>query len=130
MEGIYPIYWDEKTIGQVQISRKGLYYLFVCKCSFTESCVCRLMIRCGTKTERIGILVPEGDAFVLKKQIPIKNFHSEKPVFYILCDIPGDKKGLFVPVTPKEPFRYLSKLQNAVFANQEGIQGVWIPDIT
>ena len=129
MQGQYPITSSGKNIGQVQIVRKGLYYHFFCQCSYDASSVCRLMMRCGDQTQKLGVMVPEGIFFVLKKQIPVKNIPKEKPEFFLLSEIENQETGIFVPISPDEPFEYLASLKNAVFENRDGIIGVWIPDI-
>ena len=129
MDGGYPITWNGKTIGQVQVARKGLYYHFNCHCSYDETAVCRLMMRCGTWIEKLGVMVPEGSFFVLKKQVPVKNIPHGKPDFFILSEMESQETGLFVPISSEEPFAYLSCLENAVFENRDGVIGAWIPDI-
>lgn len=129
MEGQYPVTRNGKNIGQVQIVRKGLYYHFCCQCSYDETSVCRLMMRCGDHTQKLGVMVPEGKLFVLKKQIPVKNIPKEKPEFFLLSEIEKQETGIFVPISSDEPFEYLSVLENAVFENRDGIIGAWIPDI-
>ena len=129
MEGVYPITCNGKTIGQVQFARKGLYYHFYCQCSYSETTVCRLMIRCGKWVEKLGIMVPEGNCFVLRKKVPVKNIPDHKPDFFILTELENQERGIFVPISSDEPFEYLSNLTNAVFQNRDGVIGAWIPNI-
>ena len=129
MQGRYPIMWNGKNIGQVQVVRKGLYNHFYGQCNYNDTSVCRLMMRCGAWVEKLGVMVPEGDVFILKKQIPAKNIPNEKPDFFILSEMKDEKQGIFVPISPDEPFEYLSCLKAAVFENRDGVVGAWIPNI-
>ena len=129
MQGRYPITWNGKTIGQVQILLKGLYCHFYGECSYNETAVCRLMMRCDAWVEKLGIMVPEGNLFVLKKQIPAKKIPDEKLEFFILSELEGQEAGIFVPISSEEPFEYLTNMKNAVFENRDGVIGAWIPNI-
>lgn len=128
MEGIYPIVSGTEPVGEVQVYPKGLYYHFRCRCIHDQECVCRLMIRCGNQVEKLGIMVPEGEYFVLNRQIAKKHFVDESPVFFLLGDLKEAENGLFIPISSEEPFEHLSRLQDAVLENREGILGAWIPE--
>ena len=128
MEGFYPITLHETNIGQVQICHKGLYYQFLCRCRYDEDSICKLMIRHQGKTEKLGIMVPEKEEFILKKQIPIKNFGDEVPDFFVYSETDNRDDGIFVPISPEQPFEYLSCLENASLVHRDGGAGAWIPE--
>ena len=73
-------------------------------------------------------MVPEGERFVLNKQVPVKHFESGNPVFFILGESENGQKGLFIPIASDAPFEHLSKLKAAVLENREGVIGAWIPE--
>ena len=128
MEGTYPIHLDQNRIGEARISRRGLYYHFVCSCSYDRQSVCRLMIRWEDKVEKLGVMVPDGERFVLQKQIPVKHFGKGSPVFFVPGERETSQKGIFIPILNDAPFEHLSKLQNAVLENRKGVIGAWIPE--
>ena len=112
MEGNYPIYHGTQQVGQANITRRGLYYQFDCRLWLSGEVVFRLQVCCGDIVESLGIPVPEGSAFVLRKMLPANRFGREKPIFRIL---PKHEllEETFIPLRPEEPFAYLSRLQNA-----------------
>ncbi|MBO5324433.1 MAG: hypothetical protein J6A88_10145 [Oscillospiraceae bacterium] len=112
MEGTYPILFGDKNIGQAQVTRRGLYYHFSCRMQLTGETICRLELCGGDRTENLGIPVPEGKSFVLTKTIPASRLDIGKPTFRL---IPKHQsvQGKFIPLSPEEPFAYLSRLKDA-----------------
>lgn len=128
MEGIYPIFLNQDTIGQVQVLRQGLYYRFLCRCAYHCEDVCRIMIKCSDgESLSLGVMVPEGLDFTLDKKLPVKYFTSGEPVFYIHSKEPVKEEGIFAEIIPEEPFGYLSKLKDAFLIYRNGKVGAWIP---
>ena len=128
MEGKYPILQNGTETGQVQVIRQGLYYHFSCCCKYQGDAICRLMIHCAESEFSLGIMVPEGDLFSLKKNIPIKQLPSGVPEFYIGSREVSAQAGVFAEISPEEPFEYLAKLKNAFLTYRNGKPGAWIPD--
>ena len=126
MEGCYPIVCSGKAVGQVWVIRNSLYYQFRAQCSYGGDSVCRLMIRCGDVTMKIGIMVPVNGNFSLNKQIPVKHFKDENPTFFLPSEVEKEEEGTFIPIYADKPFLHLSQLQNAVFENRDGVMGAWI----
>lgn len=112
MEGNYPIYHGTQQVGQANITRRGLYYQFDCRLRLSGAVIFRLEIRCGDITENLGVPVPEGSIFVLRKTLPANRFPQEKPEFQILPKH-EPMNEFFVPLHPDEPFAYLARLQDA-----------------
>lgn len=111
MCGIYDIHIGNDVIGQVKVSREGLYYRFHAVCQLKSGSIFQLEGQWGEKTCRIGILIPEGNQFCLNTKIPAKQFPTSKPIF---CAVPRHAWGNHeIPVYPDEPFLYLSKIKNA-----------------
>lgn len=127
MLGNYDIFLGGEKIGKAQISREGLYYRFRCCCELTGDVIYRLTVTCAGKTENLGILVPDGDAFRLEKRLPVSRFSQGE---VLIRAIPGrpDKRGIFAPVHPDEPFGYISRLQNARMERRGDVVGVLIVD--
>lgn len=123
MEGTYPVLLGTQTVGEIRVQRQGLYYCFHCRCSLSGELIYRLAVTCGGKTENLGLPVPEGDHFVLRTKLPVKRFAQGSAEFRILPKH-GDLKEEFVPICPEEPFRYLSRLQNAYLQRRGDIMGI------
>ena len=122
MEGTYPIYQADQTIGQAQITRRGLYYHFFCRLRPAEKTLCRLEVTCGNRTESLGVPVPEGNAFVLNKAIPASHLKEGIPTIRVTqrCD----RKEIFVPINPEEPFPYLPSVLDARLEYRDGQPGL------
>lgn len=128
MEGTYQILMGEKSVGDVQVSRQGLYYCFSCRCRLSGEVVCRLTVTCGGETHSLGVPVPEGEVFVLRARLPVKRLGEGQPVFQVA---PKHKhlSGIFVPLSPEEPFRYLSRLHNAVLERRGEQLGILLEEM-
>jgi hypothetical protein len=127
MEGIYPIERAGNTIGQAEVTRQGLYYHFTCRCRLSGEVICRLAAVCGDKVENLGVPVPENGEFVLRKKIPASHLGEGKLHIRVLPKH-SELTGRFVPLSPEEPFRYLSRLQNAYLERRNGQVGIVIQE--
>ena len=125
MEGTYPIEQAQKTVGQAEVTKEGLYYHFDCHCRLSGEVICRLAVICGDKMESLGIPVPEHGEFVLRKKIPISHL-GEGPLRIRVMPKHPELMGKFVPISPEEPFAYLSRLQNAYLERRGQQLGVVI----
>lgn len=127
MEGTYPVLHGDQPVGEVRVTRRGLYYHFTCRFQLKEPCLCRLEFCCGDRTEVLGVPVPEGGQFVLTKQIPVSRVAARTPVFRVLPK-QMSLQGRFVPISPEEPFAYLDRLKNAYLLRSGQQLGVVITD--
>ena len=127
MEETYQILMGGKEIGTAKVTRQGLYYCFDCRCDLSGEVICRLTVTCGEKIHNLGIPVPEGDTFALRTRLPVKQLGEGKLRFQAQ---PNHRsvEGQFVPISPEEPFAYLSRLQDAFLEFREGVPGVVILD--
>ena len=125
MEGTYPVYLGSQKVGEAEIDRRGLYYHFFCRLKLSGDVVFRLQVCCGDTVESLGIPVPEGSAFVLRKALPISRFSGGETKF---CILPKHEPqtDLFVPLHPEEPFAYLSRLENACLQRRGDQLGIVI----
>ncbi len=82
MEGTFDVFLAERAVGQVTVEPQGLYLRFRCRCSLPRDGIYRLKVRCGGKTENLGVCVPEGDAFGVDVRVPAKHFAPGAPEFY------------------------------------------------
>ena len=125
MEGIYDIYRGGEKIGKAEVRREGLYYRFLCCCDLTGEVMYRLTVKCGDKTENLGIPAPDGDAFYLTKRLPVSRFPKEEPEFRAVPKhAPPDE--MWIPVNPEEPFDYIHRLENAVMERRNNELGILI----
>lgn len=127
MEGEYDVYFGRQAVGTLQVRRQGLYYRVRCRCSLPGDAVCRLIFRTGEREESLGVPVPEGGVYVLEKMVPIKRFGEERPEFFLTSGR-ETRRGIFVPLCPEEPFRYIERLKDAYLEERNGRTGVVIPD--
>lgn len=117
------IYLGGQAIGEVRVERRGLYYRFECRCDLSGEVVCRIQAVCGENAVNLGIPVPENGVFALRTQIPVKHLGEGKLTFRA---IPKgvEKKGIFIPLAPEEPFRYLRRLEDAFLQVRDGQVGI------
>ena len=127
MEGIYDIFCGGEKIGKAEVRREGLYYRFRCCCQLTGEVVYRVTVSCGGEPENLGILVPESDAFYLTKRLPISRFGSSTPQFSAVPRHP-EMNGMWVPISPEEPFAYIERLEHAVMERRGEEVGILIPE--
>ena len=125
MEGSYGVYFGSQLAGKIQVSRKGLYYHFSCRCQLSGAVVCRLRVICDGKEHNLGILVPIEDGFGLEKMVSIKKFGKGLPEFNIIPKT-TEAEGNFVPIYPDEPFAYIDKLKSCFLIRKYGQAGVLI----
>lgn len=126
MNGTYPVYLGGETVGKAEIERQGLYLRISCRCRFSGAVIYKLLLRCGSGEENLGVLVPEGDGFCLSTRIPVKRLGEGEPSFRAVPRHTG-AAGRFVPVYPDEPFAYLTELKNAYLEIRGGQMGVRLP---
>ena len=115
-----------QAIGRAVVRREGLYWRFECRCSLSGEVVYRLRVRCGDKTENLGIPVPQNGAFELNTRIPVKKLGSGRMEMEAVPK--RDKmEGQFVPLRAEEPFRYLRRLEDAFLQVRDGQVGIILP---
>ena len=127
MEGTYYVCFGNTTVGTVEVTGKGLYYRFLCRCTLTSGILSRLNVAVGDHQVDLGILVPENGEFVLDKTIPKKRLGEGTPVFRIAAKH-DTTRSEWVPISPEEPFTYLNRLKSAYLVKKEGRLGVCFID--
>ena len=121
----YPVLLGGQPIGKAEVGRQGLYYCIACRCRLSGEVVYKVTVSCGENTESLGILVPEGGAFVVTTRVPIKRL-GEGELAFRAVPRHTELRGQFIPVSPEEPFAYLSRLENAFMAIRDGHSGIII----
>lgn len=125
MNECYGVYFGNRQVGKVQVLRQGLYYRFLCRCQLTGEIMCRLEITCGGKRENLGVVIPMDGGFGLDTKVPVKRIGEGEMQF---CLIPKHEipSGRFVPISPEEPFAYISRLKVSYLVRREGQTGILI----
>ena len=127
MDGTYEIMLGGESVGQAVVRRQGLYYRFSCRCDLSGEVIYRITITCGGKSESLGIPVPKNGEFYLDTRLAASRLGEGEPKFAAVPRRP-DLGGMFVPISPEEPFRYLHRLENAFLARKDGQLGIVIPE--
>lgn len=127
MDGTYEIMLGGESVGQAVVRREGLYYRFSCRCDLSGEVIYRITVTCGGKSESLGIPVPKNGEFYLDTRLAASRLGEGEPKFAAVPRRP-DLGGMFVPISPEEPFRYLHRLENAFLARKDGQVGIVIPE--
>lgn len=127
MDGTYEIMLGGESVGQAVVRREGLYYRFSCRCDLSGEVIYRITVTCGGKSESLGIPVPKNGEFYLDTRLAASRLGEGEPKFAAVPRRP-DLGGMFVPISPEEPFRYLHRLENAFLARKDGQLGIVIPE--
>ena len=127
MDGTYDIFRGGEKIGKAELRREGLYCRFRCVCNLTGDVIYRLVAQWGEKQVNLGIPVPCADAFRLDTRIPISRLGQGVPTVLAVPKHP-ENLGIWVPISPDEPFSYLHRLKNAVPGLRDGIMGIYIKE--
>ena len=123
----YGVAMGDHRIGEAEVFREGLYYRIRCRVRLSGKVLCKVLVSCGTREDNLGVLVPEGDAFVLETRIPVKRLGEGELRFRVLPRH-TELKGRFVPLAPEEPFRYLSRLKDARLVRRGDVTGILIEE--
>lgn len=125
MVGSYDVRIGDRTVGNVEVVKQGLYYRFSCRCRLSGDTMHRLEVSCGGERQDLGICVPMEGRFGVEKKLPCKLFSRDRPEFRLLPKESGSR-GKYVPVYPEEPFAYMTKLKNAYLEIRDGQAGILI----
>lgn len=123
MDGTYDILLGGESAGNARVTREGLYYRFDCCLRLSGEVMYKLILQKGAETLNLGIPVPQGNLFTLRTRIPAKRVGDGA---FVIHAVPKHTAldGRFVPLKEDEPFRYLSKLYDAVFTVRDGQPGL------
>lgn len=83
MEENYAVMYRKEQVGKLQMQKQGLYCRLQCRCQLPGDDIYRLRMLAGEDSTHIGVLVPEGDGFVLDKKIPAKRIPSGQLNFVV-----------------------------------------------
>ncbi|MBQ3194188.1 MAG: hypothetical protein IJB59_11570 [Oscillospiraceae bacterium] len=125
MEGNYGVYFGRQLAGKVQVIRQGLYYRFICRCTLSGDVICRLQVTCGNSRENLGVVIPMDGGFGLDTRIPVKRLDTGCMEF-LLVPKKEEIVTTFVPISPEEPFAYLTRIKNAYLVKRGAQLGIMV----
>lgn len=128
MDGNYGIFLGNDQIGIAQVERQGLYYCFTCCCKLHSEVIYKVTVDCEGHQENLGVLVPMGDEYVLRKRIPARTLGQGCLKFWITPRYTAPE-GIHVDIYPEEPFRYIARLEKAYLEKRRGRLGIVIPSV-
>ena len=111
MEGPYDLYVASEKRGTVTVTGEGLYWKIVCRCDRFLGGMHELEVQAGDRQRKLGLLVPEGEFFVLRTRLPKKQLTQIHG--FVLCPRHGKEDEAFHQVHPEKPFLYLCRLEHA-----------------
>ena len=127
MVGSYDVRIGDRTVGNVEVVKQGLYYRFICRCQLTGEVVCRLYVSCGGKRENLGVVVPMDSGFGMDTRVPVKRIGEGNPEFTLIPKHEAPT-GQFVPIIPEEPFSYIERLKTSFLVRKYGEIGILVPE--
>lgn len=149
MDENYAVMYRDEQVGKLQMQRQGLYCRMQCRCQLPGDDIYRLKMLHGEGSTHIGVLVPEGDGFLLDKKIPAKRIPSGELSFVVRGSRDAEvrepekteekpeetpeqiqesepEETEFVPICEEEPFPALEQVRSSVLAWQDSQPGILI----
>ena len=152
MDENYAVMYRGEQVGKLQMQKQGLYCRMQCRCQLPGDDIYRLKMLQGKESIHIGVLVPEGDGFLLDKRIPAKRIPAGELHFVVQGSgepeepeekpeekpeqiqeqtqeqtqesIPEEQE--FVPICEEEPFPALEQVRDSILAWQDGQPGIYV----
>lgn len=156
MDENYAVMYRGEQVGKLQMQKQGLYCRMQCRCQLPGDDIYRLKMLQGKESIHIGVLVPEGDGFLLDKRIPAKRIPAGELHFVVRGsrepeepeEKPEEKpeqiqeqiqeqtqqqtqesipeEQEFVPICEEEPFPALEQVRDSILAWQDGQPGIFL----
>lgn len=128
MEENFTVSLGGRQVGRAQVTRQGLYYRVICRCSLSGEVMYRLECACGSRSTSLGILVPCESGFGLETRFPVSRVGEGMLTFTLQPKHDPLAGRTFVPISPEEPFAYLARLKDAFLETRDGKKGASIPN--
>ena len=123
MEQSYAVTVGGKPAGKVLVQRQGLYYHISCRCQLKGDTIYRLIVTSGSTSINLGVVVPIDNGFMLNTKLPVKKI-GEGEIVFTLYAKQEESALTFTPITPEEPFSYISRLKDSFLNLQDGQVGI------
>ena len=68
----FPLYFSGRSVGELTVTREGLYDCFRVECHPPEAALYRAFAVGESGRLRLGVLEPEGDVFGIRRRFPIR----------------------------------------------------------
>ena len=120
----YSVDFQGKSVGEVTISREGLYCRFQCRVKTPSKDIYRLLFMNGQLCTDLGVCVPMQEHLVLDKKIAAKNIKEGEYGFKLISN---ETNVTFIPLTEGEPFSRIKDIHLSRFSVQNGIAGIILP---
>lgn len=127
MNQTFDVYLGNQVTGKAEVEKQGLYYRISSRCQLTGAVIYRLVVSCGDKETKLGIFVPDDEAFSMVTTIPVKHIGTGEMHFKIVPKHQPVKEH-FIPLTADQPFAYISQLENAHLQRQGDTGGIVLND--
>ena len=127
MIGTYDILLGGEAVGKAQVTREGLYYCFACRLRLSGEVMYKLTLVKDEESLDLGVPAPQGGVFTLTTRIPAKRI-GDGPFLIRAVPKHAPMGTKFVPLKEDEPFRYLTRLNEAVFAKVNGQPGIFLKE--
>lgn len=118
MEGTFEVKLAGAVVGEAILRRQGLYTSVFCRCRAPEGKIWRLF----AGTERLGVLVPQGQELVLETKVAAKRL--KEGCGLTIRDSP--EAGWFIPIRPGEEFSAPDRIRGGVLAYRDGVPGLLV----
>ena len=123
MTHTYDILLGGEAVGKAQVTREGLYYCFRCQLRLSGEVMYKLTLIKDGENLDLGVPAPQGEVFALTTRIPVKRIGDGSfSIRAVPKHAPVGTK--FVPLKEDEPFRYLNRLNDAVYARVKDQPGL------
>lgn len=119
---LYDVIYQNTAIGQVKVNNSGLFTEFDCACQPKSKDLFRVVAQYDDKKVDLGICVPDGNTFSIKRMIPTKNIGKGTPRF--CCVYLNHKPDNFIALSNDRKVPSLHKINEARFMTQDGIKGL------
>lgn len=116
MEGIYQLKRMNRAVGQVTVSKEGLYYKIEASLRLPKGSRYRLTVCFEHNTMDLGLCIPQGDMFIMCTKIPIKRFCGDS--FTFMLSEKNERK--VIPIQDNKPFSHLDILPQCSFSRENG----------
>ncbi len=127
MEENYPVCMAGVPVGTARVVRRGLYYVFSCRCDLRRQALCELVLQAEKGETCLGILIPMDGRFGLETSRAVSSCNLGCHPSFLVRLREENLPGRFIPVEPDRPFAYFAQLADLRMAEHDGQLGVLLP---
>ena len=105
---VFDITFHGVIVGNANVEKNGLYYQFQCRCKLDDDAIYRIKVSDGIHDRMLGVCIPDGMDFILKKKVPLKLFSGNSFIFTVY-----KSEKCLIPVKSGVVFPHIDKLEAA-----------------